>query len=162
MKAKITLRAINGYIEPRQFTRAVNDNITFTLDTAMDCVFFLEWNGQVFSFKDKEVTVPYDFIGNENTVVVRADAKRFNCGKILTKPMDAEMVEMLDIENKYRQDIERLVEENAKRNIEQENEIKALKESISEILEVINSLLATTDALENGKFKLMSFKTEEN
>jgi len=162
MKATINLRAVNGYIEPRHFVRAVNDNITFTLDTALDCVFFLEWNGQVFSVADKQVTIPNSFIGDENTVVVRADTKRFNCGKIFTKPIDAEMVEMLDIESKYRQDIEKLIAENAKKNTEQENEIKALKEIISQIFGAINGLLETTDALENGKFKLMSFKTEEN
>lgn len=113
MKATINLRAVNGYIEPRHFVRAVNDNITFTLDTALDCVFFLEWNGQVFSVADKQVTIPYNFIGDENTVVVRADTKRFNCGKLFTKPIDAEMVEMLDIESKYRQDIEKLLTINA-------------------------------------------------
>lgn len=144
MKATINLRAVNGYIEPRHFVRAVNDNLTLTLDTALDCVFFLEWNGQVFSLTDKQVTIPYNFIGDENTVVVRANEKRFNCGKLFTKPIDAEMVEMLDIENKYRQDIEELKAENAKLR-EELGVQKQIQEKLKVIEEKYDALIKGVD-----------------
>lgn len=41
-------------------------------------------------------------------------------------------------------------------------EIETLRRSINQILDTLRIILKTTDALENGKFKLMSFKTEEN
>jgi len=160
MKALIKLRAINGYINPKRFEITVNENLTISLEsTVNDCVFLLEWNGQVFKFdENKSTTILYEYIKQENTIVVRAGAKRFNCGKLFTRPIDAEMVEILDIELKYQQDIARLIGQINNLQAANRAEIKALDEKIIHLQKMIQGLLATTNALENGKFKLLSFK----
>lgn len=112
MNAKIKVRAVNGYIEPQRFDRLTNENLQLKLETTYIGGFLLEWNGSVFQFIDKTLTIPHEFIKEENTLVVRCGSKRINCGKLFAKQIDAEMVEMLDIEKKYQADIKALSDEN--------------------------------------------------
>ena len=112
MNATIKIRAVNGYIEPQRFDRLTNENLQIKLETTYVGGFLLEWNGNVFQFIDKMLTIPHEFIKEENTLVVRCGSKRINCGKLFAKQIDTEMVEMLDIEKKYQADIKALSDEN--------------------------------------------------
>lgn len=147
MKAIIKLRAINGYIEPKQFKRAINDCLEIELDTKQTSEFALEWNGQVYSFTDKKLTIPYEQITAENTLFVRANGKRYNCGKLYSEPYDTEMVEMLDIEMKYRQDIDRLMQSNERLQTALEK-MKTIELKQKEIIQKYNKIIGGIDIFE--------------
>lgn len=113
MNATIKIRAVNGYIEPQRFDRLENENLQIKLEATYLGGFLLEWNGSVFQFINKMLTIPHELIKEENTIVVRCGDKRINCGKLFAKQIDTEMVEMLDIEQKYQADIKTLTDETA-------------------------------------------------
>ena len=147
METIIRLRAINGYIEPKQFKCAVNENLDISLDTKQHTDFSIEWNGQVYDFTDKRLTIPYEQINAENTLFVRANGKRYNCGKLFCEPYDTEMVEMLDLEMKYRQDIDRLMKSNERLQTALEK-MKTIELKQKEIIQKYNQIIGGIDIFE--------------
>jgi len=147
MEAILKLRAINGYIEPKQFKCAVNENLDIKLDTKLIGDFMLEWNGQAFKFTGKAVTISNEYIKPENTIFVIAKTKRFNCGKLFAEPYDTEMIEMLDIEAKYCRDIDRLMKVNEQLQTAL-TKMAELEKNQKEIIQKYNRVIYGVDIFE--------------
>nr|DAR85332.1 MAG TPA: hypothetical protein [Caudoviricetes sp.] len=154
MNITLKLRENSAYFTPNKILYADNENLEITVRHKGRIVNrgFLIFNDKLYALADNVCVIPHDAINTVNTCELQ-DRK------------GDDVIHRWRVENLYSHKYNMGAESDARLVAEREFytvTAKQLSEEISVLQSKICKLEKAVDQLENGKFRLFKFKTEEN